>query len=118
MQVAHAGPAAERAGGLKEARRTIARANRADTESPLPLLAYYRSFADAGEPVPDVAIEGLAKAVDIVPAAPGPRLLLGEALARRGETVAARRALLPVANGAYDTPEGARARALLAGLGG
>ncbi len=118
VQVALAGPAAERAAGLKEARRTIARANRADTESPLPLLAYYRSFADAGEPVPDVAIEGLAKAVDIVPAAPGPRLLLGEALARRGETVAARRALLPVANGAYDTPEGARARALLAGLGG
>lgn len=115
-RIALAAPAGERAARLKAARVTIARANRADSENPLPLLAYYRSFADAGDAVPDVAIEGLMKAADIVPAAPAPRLLLGEALAARGSTVAARGALLPVANGPYASPEAVPARALLATL--
>lgn len=115
-RIALAAPAADRQAMLKSARVTIARANRADSENPLPLLAYYRSFADAGEAVPDVAIEGLMKAADTVPAAPAPRLLLGEALAARGSTVAARGALLPVANGPYGSPEALPARALLATL--
>lgn len=115
-QLALAAPVGERTAKLKAARVTIARANRADSENPLPLLAYYRSFADAGEAAPDVAIEGLMKAADTVPSAPASRLLLGEALAKRGNAVAARTALLPVADGPYDTPEAAPARMLLAGL--
>jgi tetratricopeptide (TPR) repeat protein len=108
-----AGSAAERPARLKAARAAIARANRSDTEDPLPLIAYYRSFADAGEAAPDVAVAGLRKAVESVPAAPGPRLLLGEALVKRGELEAARKALRPVADGAYDSPERTRARILL-----
>lgn len=108
-----AAPETERKARLKAARAEIARANRADPDNPLPLLAYYRSFADAGEAPPDIAIEGLMKAVDTVPAAPGPRLLLGEALLRRGDAAAARRTLLPVAYGAYEAPERAQARRLL-----
>jgi tetratricopeptide (TPR) repeat protein len=109
-----AAPAADRAARIKAARAEIARANRADPDNPLPLIAYYRSFAEAGETPPDIAIEGLMKVVDTVPTAPGPRLLLGEALVRRGNAAAARRALLPVAYGAYEAPERARALALLA----
>ena len=107
-----------RTAGLKKARATLARANRDNPESPLPLILYYRSFADAGETPPDVAVEGLMKAADTVPASPGPRLLLGEALAGRGATEAARRTLIPVANGAYESPEAAEARVLLARLPG
>ncbi|MBX3564137.1 MAG: hypothetical protein KF730_06110 [Sphingomonas sp.] len=117
-QVGLALVASNRAARLKNARATIARANRNNPESPLPLILYYRSFADAGETPPDVAIEGLMKAADAVPAAPGPRLLLGEALAKRGATEAARRMLIPVAHGAYESPEAAEARALLATLSG
>lgn len=116
-RLARAAPAGERTALLKAARQTIAQANRADTENPVPLLAFYRSFADAGEMAPDVALEGLMKAADAVPAAPAPRLLLGEALAGRGNPGAARAALIPVAKGAYDSPETAPARALLASLG-
>lgn len=116
VEIALAAPAGQRAAKLKAARATIARANRANSENPLPLLAYYRSFADAGETVPDVAIEGLMKARDLVPAAPAPRLMLGEALAKRGNDVAARQALIPVANGAYDSPEKAEARSVIAAL--
>lgn len=110
-----AAPAAERTAQIKAARAEIARANRADPDNPLPLIAYYRSFADAGETPPDIAIEGLMKVVDTVPTAPGPRLLLGEALVRRGNTAAARRTLLPIANGAYESPERNRAQALIKG---
>ncbi|RYD67796.1 MAG: hypothetical protein EOP58_02310 [Sphingomonadales bacterium] len=115
-QVGLALASSNRAAGLKAARKTLARAIHDNSESPLPLILYYRSFADAGETPPDVAVEGLMKAVDLVPAAPGPRLLLGEALAKRGATEAARRMLIQVANGAYESPEAAEARALLATL--
>ncbi|NIJ20700.1 tetratricopeptide (TPR) repeat protein [Sphingomonas naasensis] len=108
-----AAPDAERKARLRAARAEIARANRADPDNPLPLLAYYRSFAEAGEAPPDIAIEGLMKVVDTVPAAPGPRLLLGEALLRRGDAAAARRALLPVAYGPDASPERTRALNLL-----
>ena len=115
-EIALAAPAGQRTAKLKAARATIARANRANSENPLPLLAYYRSFADTGETPPDVALEGLMKARDLVPASPAPRLMLGEALAKRGSGEAARLALIPVAHGAYESPEAAQAQMLLASI--
>lgn len=113
-----AGPADQRAARLQNARIFIARANRADTEATLPLIAYFRSFADAGEAPPEVATVGLFKATDAVPAAPGPRLLLGEELARQHQAIAARKILEPVAHGPYDSPEQPKAEAVLEGLAG
>jgi tetratricopeptide (TPR) repeat protein len=104
---------AQRAAMLKQARATIAKANRSDPNAVLPLLAYYRSFAEAGERAPDVAVDGLSKVVESVPSAPAPRVLLGAELAARGETAWARRTLLPVAAGPYQSPERARAEELL-----
>ncbi|RYY23451.1 MAG: hypothetical protein EOP62_20110 [Sphingomonadales bacterium] len=114
VQLAVAGPAAQRTARLKAARAVIAKANRIDSESPVPLLAYFRSFAAADAEAPDVALEGVLKAIDRVPAAPAPRLMLGEEFARRENPVAARQALKPVAYGPYDTPEGPKAREILA----
>lgn len=113
-----AGPADQRAAALRTARIYIARANRADTEATLPLIAYFRSFADAGEAPPEVATVGLLKATDAVPAAPGPRLLLGEELARQNQPAATRKILEPVAHGPYDSPERPKAEAVLEGLAG
>jgi tetratricopeptide (TPR) repeat protein len=109
-----AGPASDRAARLDEARSTIAQANRLDTESVLPLLAYYRSYAVAGETPPDIAIDGLAKSLDEVPSTPTTRLLLGSALVRQPDPIDARRILLPVADGAFDPPEKVPAERLLA----
>jgi hypothetical protein len=58
----------------------------------------------------------LLKADDSVPASPAIALRVGEALAARGNKEGARRALLPVAAGAYASPERDKARALLATL--
>lgn len=98
---------------LNAARSFIARANRADPLNPVPLLAYYRSFAEVGTEPTDMAVAGLAEVVRIVPAAPGPRLLLADRLVQRGNPEAARKLLAPVARGAWASPETERALALL-----
>src|SRR5207244_3287794 len=54
-------PTAERQARLDEARSLIIQANHADTESVVPLLAYYRSYQDSGQAVPDAAVDGVAK---------------------------------------------------------
>lgn len=113
-QQANAGPEGQRAAKLRTARTYIVRANREDTEAVMPLLAYYRSFPTGH--APDAAVAGLMKASDTVPSAPTTRLMLGEELARRGDADGARRALLPIAAGAYDSPEKSRAQAIVQDL--
>jgi hypothetical protein len=112
-QLAARAPAAERQRRLKDARSFIVQANRLDKEGILPLIAFYNSFAVAGEQAQDMAVEGLAKVVHSSPAAPGPRLKLGEEFIKRDLEDAARTTLLPVANGAFETPEQPAAAALL-----
>jgi hypothetical protein len=112
-QLAVRAPAAERQRRLEEARRFIVQANRLDLEGVLPLIAYYNSFVVAGEQAPDIAVDGLFMIVDSSPAAPGPRLKLGEELIERDLEDAARETLLPVALGPFETPERPAATALL-----
>ncbi len=109
-------PGSERVEMLRQARATIARANRADTEASAPLLAYYHSFADAGDAVPTIAVDGLTKALSAVPNAPTTRVALGAELATRGLVPLARATLMPVARGGYDSPERASALATLQAL--
>ncbi len=116
-QLAMRALAAERRQRLAVARRFIVKANRLDPESSLALIAYHDSFATAGEQAPDVAVEGLYKIVQSAPAAPGPRLTLGEELIARDLREEARRMLLPVAKGAFSTPEQPVAAALLSPAG-
>lgn len=112
-QLAARAPAAERRQRLEEARRFIVQANRLDPDGILPLIAYYNSFAEAGERAPDIAVDGLFRIVDSSPAAPGPRLKLGEELIERELEDAARETLLPVARGPFETPEQPAAALLL-----
>lgn len=116
LETALVAPAGQRDSALADARKAIVQANRADTEATVPLLAYYASYADAGEAAPNPALAGLLKVDDSVPAAPDVALKVGEALAARGDIPGARKALLPVAEGAYDSPERQKAQALLASL--
>jgi hypothetical protein len=116
VQQAAAAPAAERAPMLAAARDLIVRANQIDHEAIGPLVAYYDSFAEAGEAPSARAIDGLQKAMEEVPAAPETRLTLATALAKRGQYDVARPVIMPVAAGGYDTPEKPAAKALLAQL--
>ena len=112
-QLAMRAPAGERRQRLDEARGYIVKANRQDPDGILPLIAYYNSFAVAGDRATDVAVGGLYKVVQAVPAAPEPRLKLGEELVARDIDDEARSTLLPVAMGPFETPEQAAAAALL-----
>ena len=112
LQAASAQPAA-REPILAEARALIVRANQSDHEAIGPLLAYYTSFVAAGEQPSVAAIDGLQKAMEEVPAASETRLELAKALVGRGQPDVAKPIILPVAAGAYDTPEKPAARALL-----
>jgi tetratricopeptide (TPR) repeat protein len=112
-QLAAQAPAAERRNRLEEARGFIVKANRLDPEGVLPLIAYYDSFAAAGDRATDAAVGGLYKVVQSAPAAPRPRLKLGRELVGRNLDAEARATLLPVARGPFATPEQPAAAALL-----
>ena len=111
---AQAAPPEQRTEQLRAARAVIAGANRADTDAVLPLLAYYRSYD--GDTAPPRAVDALAGAVARVPDAPAARLALGTEYARRGLADDARRTLLPVALGGYDTPERVPAQRAINGV--
>ncbi len=51
----------------KTARGLVVRANRAQPDNPYPLYFYFRSFADQGIAVPELAVQGLARAQQLVP---------------------------------------------------
>ncbi|MHA6719183.1 hypothetical protein ACX40Y_06980 [Sphingomonas sp. RS6] len=112
-QLAARTPGAEGRRQAAAGRRLIVRANRLDPESSLPLIAYHDSFAAVGEPASDAAVEGLIKVVGASPAAPTTRLKLGEELVRRELEFEARKTLLPVAKGPFESPEQPAAAALL-----
>ena len=109
-------PIPERARLVAEGRSMIVKANQTDHEAVGPLLAYYRSFETAGEAPSANAVDALQKVVGEVPAAPTPRLELADALVKRGEAEDARGIILPVAAGAYNSPERPPAEALLASI--
>jgi len=106
-----AGP--EREKRVAEGRKLIVQANQLDHDAVGPLLAYYRSFAVAGETPSDNAIEGLQRALEEVPAAPTTRLELANALVQKGNASVAGAIILPVAAGPYNSPERPAAEALL-----
>jgi len=72
----------------------------------------------SGETPPGAAIDGLAKSLDEVPAAPTTRLMLGSALTKDEDLLDARRILLPVAEGPFDSPEKPQAKQLLSNITG
>ena len=106
-------PPSEQKALLAQARQLIAKANKTDPDAIGPLLAYYDSFARTGEQPSDNALAALQTALDDVPAAPETRLQLAQALAQKGQGSQARAVILPVAAGAYDSPERPAAQTLL-----
>lgn len=113
VQQAAAAPQADRASLIAAARAQIVKANQIDQDAVGPLKAYYASFADVGQTPREEAVDGLGKAVALVPAAPGNRLDLAAALTARGEGDLAKRVIMPVVAGPYDSPEKAPALSLL-----
>ena len=94
----------------KAALKAIVKANRADTEDPVPLALFYRYHAMKGGPMPDIGYDGLAKAFELLPQSPEYRMTYVQALAFRGKYAEASRLLDPLAYSPH--PSGMRDAAL------
>lgn len=96
------GPA--RAAKAAEARALALKANRADNDEPLALLAYYQSFNLAGEKPPKAALEGLLQVVSMLPRNTAARQLLVDRLAAERKWAEAVAWLQPIANSPHESP--------------
>jgi tetratricopeptide (TPR) repeat protein len=81
----------------KEARRWFLKANKVDSDHPLPFVLYYDTFLAEGKPVPDSALTGLLRATVLAPQDPTVNIRVGYGLIQANDLKAARLALAPVA---------------------
>lgn len=51
----------------KTVRRQFVKANKIENDHPIPLLYYYESYRDAGDDIPEIAVQGLEKALALAP---------------------------------------------------
>jgi len=89
--------ASDKAEDWKAALGAIVRANRADTEDPVPLALFYRYHAMRGGKMPDIGYDGLYKAYTLLPQNPTYRMNLAHALSIRGDYAEASALLDPIA---------------------
>jgi len=87
-----------------KARALAAKANRANPDAPLPLLAYYQSFNLPGEKPAAVAVDGLMQAASMLPRNSDVRQLLVDQLARDRRFEEAIAWLAPTANSPHASP--------------
>lgn len=109
-------PAAAKSATIAEARSLAAKANHLDTADPLPLLAYYETFHEAGEKAPEAAVEGLRQVVSTDPRDNGPRELLVDELGSEHKFAEAIAWLSPLANDPHASPVRDSARKKMASL--
>jgi len=87
------------------ARPYLVRARRLDPFDPRPAIAYYRSFYDAGETVPEPAIIALEEVFPYAAYDREYRLLLGRQLLDEKKGDIARSVLAPIAFGSHSSGE-------------
>ena len=87
----------DKAEDWKAALTSIVRANRADTEDPVPLALFYRYHRMRGGKMPDIGYDGLYKAFILLPQSPNYRINFAQAMADRGDYATASTLLDPIA---------------------
>lgn len=94
----------------KEARGWIVKANRADVNDPMPLFAYYESFRQQGLQPNPAALEGLARAYQMVPEDRDVRMTYASALAAEKKFAPAIRLIETIAFDPHNGPGAEQAR--------
>lgn len=93
-----------RAAAIEQARARASKANRLNVEHPQPLIAFYESYHLTGEQPPELALDGLRKAVSLLPRDTSTRRLLINALEAKGRFAEAIAWLLPLASAPHESP--------------
>ncbi|WP_395328141.1 DUF1570 domain-containing protein [Novosphingobium sp. BL-8H] len=87
--------------------------NRVENDNPIPLIYFFRSFAEQGKRPTDLALSGLIRAMEVAPFDNDLRIMLGQAFLARGQLKDAKIVLLPVANSPHESENARAARALV-----
>jgi len=103
---------------FKDAREPFYALNKLENDHPLPLIYFYRSFAEIGLESTQNAIDGLEWAAQLAPFDLGLRMTVAQVQMRQGRYKAARFNLTPVAYNPHGGGSAGRARALLASIEG
>jgi tetratricopeptide (TPR) repeat protein len=96
-QFRQAADAEDKAEAYRAARVTFIALNKIENDHPLPLIFFYRSYAEQGTQPPPLAFDGLIRAVQLAPFDLALRMNLGLALLRYGRGPDAAIILRPVA---------------------
>lgn len=108
-----AAQAQDKAASYKAARIPFIALNKIENDHPLPLIYFYRSFAEQGVVPPPLAVDGLIRAVQLAPFDLGLRMNLGVALLKLGDGAIATAALRPVAYNPHGGKMAGAARAII-----
>ncbi|MBW8753353.1 MAG: hypothetical protein JF595_04270 [Sphingomonadales bacterium] len=92
-----AADAPDPAAAYAKARAPFVVLNHRENDHPLPLIYFYRSFVEQGKPPTDLALQGLARAVELAPFDLGLRMTLAIEQIRHHQVAQARYSLAPVA---------------------
>ena len=87
--------------------------NKIENDHPLPLIYYYRSFADSGRQPSVTAVQGLERAVQLAPFDLDLRLMLASYQLGDGQVDAARINFLPIAYSPHGGSQAERARGVV-----
>lgn len=96
------------------ARSHFVKVNRAQPDNPYPLYQYFRSFTQQGTEVPPLALQGLARAHELVPQDRAIRFSRAQALLREGKPKEAVALLMPLARDPHGGASANNARRLIA----
>jgi tetratricopeptide (TPR) repeat protein len=108
-----AADAEDKAAAYKKARAPFIALNTLENDHPLPLIYFYRSFAEKGKQPPALAVDGLIRAVELAPFDMGLRMNLGLALLRLGRGPESAIIFRPVAYNPHGGPMAAAARGII-----
>lgn len=92
-----AADAPDRAAAYSKARVVFAALNRREIDHPMPLIYYYRSFVEQGQVPSQLAVDGLARAVELAPFDLGLRMTLASEQVRLRQFEQAKQTLGPIA---------------------
>lgn len=82
----------------KEVRRQIVVANRIETNHPIPLIEYFRTYESSGTRPPELAVQGLERALEIAPFDGGLRWMVANQQLTEERYADASRTLKPLAH--------------------
>jgi len=103
----------DEAAAWKKMRRQFVKVNRIENDHPIPLVQFYRSYREQGMEPPSIAVDGLARALELAPYDNALRWMMANEFMTQKKFAWAAQTLGPLAYSPHQSPMTERALALL-----